>query len=107
VYARIIDRGGVPLPVTILPFGGHPTWSPAREVERVQVNSWIRTLPYRYTDAEAIGDGHPAQPALQEAYSANGLHPSRRGHELLARMIYAQSFGDAPTPLPDSSLADG
>jgi lysophospholipase L1-like esterase len=102
VYARIIARGGVPLPVTMLPFGGNPTWSPAREVARVEVNDWIRALSYRYTDAEAIGDGDPAQPALQAAYSADGLHPNLSGHAALARMIYAQSFGGVPTPLPDS-----
>ena len=97
MFADIVAYGGLPRPNTILPFGGFGGWSSAREAVRRDVNAWINTQPYPYTDTESMGDGHATQPSLQAGLTTDGIHPNAAGHRVLGKLIFDQVFSGRRT----------
>ena len=93
-YKQMIDRAhakGVRVyGATLTPFGGSFYDTPARQEAWKQVNEWIRTSGRfdAVIDLDAaVRD--PANPSrmLPEADSGDHLHPSERGHRMMAEAV--------------------
>lgn len=100
-YATMIDRAhekGIKVfGATILPFGGSFYDSPSHEKVRQSVNHWIRTSG-RFDAVidldKALGDPESPNRLLAEADTGDHLHPSERGHELIAEAVDLSLFPD-------------
>lgn len=80
---------------TMLPFGGSFYDRPESERARQEVNEWIRNSGE--FDAvidldKALGDPENPTELLPEADDGDGLHPSERGHRLIAEAIDLSLF---------------
>lgn len=80
---------------TMLPFGGSFYDRPESERARQEVNEWIRNSGE--FDAvidldKALGDPENPTELLPEANDGDGLHPSERGHRLIAEAIDLSLF---------------
>jgi len=71
--------------LTIVPFKGYPTWTPKKQENLLKVNSWLLTKPENVdivVDIYDVMSVNGFQP-----HSTDGLHPSRKGHRLMADLI--------------------
>ena len=98
-YATMIDRAhekGIKVfGATILPFGGSFYDSPCHEEVRQSVNSWIRTSGRfdAVIDLDAaLRDPESPNRLLAGADTGDHLHPSERGHELIAEAVDLRLF---------------
>ena len=88
---------------TLMPFGGYPRFSAAREVVRQQVNAGIRsgTVYDAVVDFDkALRDPYDARGLAPEYDSGDHLHPSDRGYRQMARTVdLADLKGAVPAQL--------
>jgi len=88
---------------TLMPFGGYPRFSAAREVVRQQVNAGIRsgTVYDAVVDFDkALRDPYDARRLAPEYDSGDHLHPSDRGYRQMARTVdLADLKGAVPAQL--------
>ncbi|WP_329250581.1 SGNH/GDSL hydrolase family protein [Streptomyces sp. NBC_01478] len=88
---------------TLMPFGGHPRYSTARNAVRQQVNAVIRSG--KVYDAvvdfdEALRDPYDPRRFAAEYDCGDHLHPNDRGYRKMARTIdLADLKGAVPAPL--------
>ncbi|MET8447046.1 SGNH/GDSL hydrolase family protein [Streptomyces sp. NPDC005209] len=80
-------RGLKVVGATLMPFQGHPGWTPAREAVREQVNAQIRAG--RVYDAvvdfdKALRDPYNPRRLRSDYDSGDHLHPSDRGYRTMA-----------------------
>lgn len=113
LYASIRGIGAIPIPITVPPRGGTTNWTAAKETERQAVNAWIvaGTSGYRGVNIEPYTADYtdPLMPViieeLRRAYGHSDstppwdlLHINPNGHEIVAREIFRQFFGNRPMP---------
>jgi lysophospholipase L1-like esterase len=100
-YAKLISdahgRGLLIYGATILPFGGNSYYSPAHEMVRQQVNTYIKSGVFDGVidfDAALTDGGNP--PKLQATFAAwaqmDGLHPGPAGYQKMGDSIDLMLF---------------
>lgn len=71
--------------LTIVPFKGYPTWTPKKQENLEKVNSWLLGKPENVDIVVDIYE--PMSVNGFQPHSTDGLHPSKKGHRLMADLI--------------------
>jgi hypothetical protein len=117
MYDRADAAGVRVIPMTVAPWKGYPSWSPANQAKTNELNAWIRAEAqrrhYPLVDlADALSARHDSPPgdpaALSTRYRGRGteglLHPGDEGQkemgELIWRAAYQNSSSTEPPPEP-------
>ena len=74
--------------LTIPPFRGYPSWTAQKQKNVMEVNNWLLTRPFSIHAAVNIYS--PLQDGGWAKHSSDGLHPNKKGHEIIAEKIYNQ-----------------
>jgi lysophospholipase L1-like esterase len=102
IYHMLLEGSVHPIAVTIYPFGGHSTWTPAREAARQEVRAWMKTqLPVILPEVEVVdvedvlGDlSDPGRPRIRAEYAEDfGIHVNSAGAAAVARALVEQTRG--------------
>ncbi|HZO58789.1 MAG TPA: GDSL-type esterase/lipase family protein [Solirubrobacterales bacterium] len=100
IYRKLLDARIQPVAVSIYPFGGPRWWTPALELTRQQVRTWMhRWLPVELPEVEVVDVDDviadltdPQRPRIRAEYvDAEGIHLNSAGAAAVASALWTRA----------------